>query len=150
MGLPQDGQQTMQMKVDGSDLTVNLDGSLTQLEVYPRLRNVLQSFKKRQIRLVTLSACETARAQEVPEAEVLGMPDAFTMAGAGAVLASQWSVETYSTSDLMIEFYKSYAKGNCTKAESLYRARQALITQNEARYAHPYYWAPFVLFGDWR
>ena len=123
---------------------------MTQLEIYPRLRRFVKSFRTRKIRLVTLSACETALAQGSPEAEVLGMPDAFALAGAASVLASQWSVETYSTTDLMIAFYERLIKDKQTKADALFHARQTLTADPTGRYAHPFYWAAFVLYGDWR
>jgi CHAT domain-containing protein/tetratricopeptide (TPR) repeat protein len=150
MGLPDGGPKSMEVKLESGEVKVENDGALTQLEIYPRLRKLVPSFRKRQVKLVTLSACDTARGQESPEAEVLGMPDAFTMAGAGAVLASQWPVETYTTTDLMIDFYRKYAKEHRPKAEALAAAKRALIENDGGKTAHPFYWAPFVLFGDWR
>ena len=52
------------------------DGRLMQKEIWPRLKREVPPFRGRSIRLVVLSACETARAQAAPEAEVLGLPDA--------------------------------------------------------------------------
>ena len=126
------------------------DGMLAQSEIWPRLKNQALAFKKHKVRLVTLSACETARAQDSPESEVLGMPDAFTLAGAPSVVASLWSVYTYTTTDLMIEFYRSITKGKMEKAASLQRAKRSLLESGKGRYAHPFFWAPFLLFGDWR
>ena len=104
------------------------------------------------VRLVTLSACQTALAQGEPDAEVLGMPDAFDYAGAQAVIASLWKVETYRAADCMVGFYRSLASDpeRPGKAVALQRAKSALITGENGRYAHPFYWAPFILFGDWR
>jgi len=150
LGVPPDGPKPVDIVVDGKTFTVQSDGALTQLEVYPRLRKTVEAFRERKVHLVTLSACETARAQDAPEAEVLGMPDAFALAGASAVLASLWSVETYSTTDLMVEFYRLYSKERLGKGDSLAQARRTLITSDNGRYAHPFYWAPFVLYGDWR
>jgi CHAT domain-containing protein len=150
MGVPADGPKTVELQVGDATVKLESDGALTQLEIYPRLRKLVQSFRQKRLRLVTLSACETARAQETPEAEVLGLPDAFALAGASAILASQWSVETYSTTDLMIEFYRLYAKEKRARADALFLAKQALMQNTDGRYAHPYFWAPFVLYGDWR
>lgn len=126
------------------------DGMLSQAEIWPRLKNSTPAFKQRHVRMVILSACETARAQQAPEAEVLGMPDAFTLAGAPTVMASLWSVYTYTTTDYMIEFYHQLVKEKAGKALAAQRARNALLLNEDGRYAHPFYWAPFLLFGDWR
>jgi len=126
------------------------NGQLEQGEVWPRLKRRAPAFRKRSVRLVVLSACETARAQNNPEAEVLGMPDAFVMVGARAVVASLWSVYTYSTTDLMVEFYRRHIKEKKNAAVALQEARNAILVARKGRYAHPFYWAPFLLFGDWR
>jgi CHAT domain-containing protein/tetratricopeptide (TPR) repeat protein len=126
------------------------DGMLSQSEIWPRLKNLSKPFKNRRLRLVVLSACETARGQEAPEAEVLGLPDAFTMAGVPAVIGSLWSVYTYTTTDFMVDFYRLLAQQKQSKAQAMQQARRTMITQDDGRYAHPFYWAPFLLFGDWR
>ena len=127
------------------------DGKLMQMEIWPAFREVVPCVKQRNLRLVVLSACETARGAANPQAEVLGMPDAFVMAGAPTVIASLWSVYTWSTTDLMVEFYRRVAKEKQDTATALLEARRALLRDRaRGRYAHPYYWAPFLLFGDWR
>jgi CHAT domain-containing protein len=150
LGIPPAGPQKIEIDADGTKVTCESDGALTQLEIYPRLRRIVKSFRTRKLRLVTLSACETALAQGAPEAEVLGMPDAFALAGAASVLASQWSVETYSTTDLMVAFYEKFIKDKQSRADALFHARQTLTADPDGRYAHPFYWAAFVLYGDWR
>jgi CHAT domain-containing protein len=127
------------------------DGKLMQMEIWPAFREVVPCVKKHNLRLVVLSACETARAANAPEAEVLGMPDKFAAVGSPAVVASLWSVYTWSTTDLMVEFYRRVAKEKQDTATALLEARRALLADRaRGRYAHPYYWAPFLLFGDWR
>jgi CHAT domain-containing protein/tetratricopeptide (TPR) repeat protein len=125
------------------------DGTLSQKDVY-LLKGRVPAFKQHAVRLVTLSACETALAQNSPEAEVLGMPDAFTMAGAQAVVASLWSVYTYTTSDFMVQFYQRYVQEGHEKSRALQEAKTQLLNDANGRYAHPFYWAPFILFGNWR
>jgi tetratricopeptide (TPR) repeat protein len=125
------------------------DGKLEQREIWPRLEHQAGPFKRGNVRLVVLAACETARGATNPQAEVLGMPDAFALVGTPAVVASLWSVYTYTTTDLMIEFYKRVTAGTDT-AGALLESRHALMTRKQGRYAHPFYWAPFLLFGDWR
>ena len=102
----------------------------------------------KRVDLVTLSACQTALGERNPDGkEVTSLASSFSDAGAKSVLASLWSVADDSTSDLMTSFYRSLASGK-PKAQSLQDAELALLAQPET--AHPFFWAPFVLMGDWR
>lgn len=98
-------------------------------------------------RLVTLSACETNLGGFDPSAVYSSLSRAFAKAGAPTVIASLWSVNDVSTKETMQIFYKELAAGQ-TKAESLRRAQLAVM--RDPRFAHPYFWAPFVVMGDWR
>jgi CHAT domain-containing protein len=98
-------------------------------------------------RLVTLSACETSIGGYDPSAVYSSLSRAFAKAGAPSVIASLWSVNDLSTRDTMTNFYKEIAAG-VSKSEALRRAQ--LATMHDPRFAHPYYWAPFVILGDWR
>ncbi len=100
------------------------------------------------VRLVTLSACQTALvAQADPGSELQSLADAFSVAGANSVVASLWSVSDESTRQLMVEFYKQLRAG-ATLASALNTAELTLLNQPRTR--HPFHWAPFVLIGDWR
>jgi len=95
--------------------------------------------------LVTLSACETGyNAVEVGD-ELIGLMRAFFYAGASSLILSMWSVDAPTTMDLMAAFYKSVRRGE-SRADAL---RTAALTIRESR-SHPFYWAPFVLLGDWQ
>lgn len=98
-------------------------------------------------RLVTLSACETNLGGFDPSAVYSSLSRAFAKAGAPTVIASLWSVNDVSTRETMQAFYKELAAGQ-SKAESLRRAQ--LSVMHDPRFAHPYFWAPFVVLGDWR
>jgi CHAT domain-containing protein len=98
-------------------------------------------------RVVTLSACETNIGGYDPSAVYSSLSRAFSKAGAPTVVASLWSVNDVSTRETMTEFYKQLANGQ-TKGEALRRAQ--LATMRDPRFAHPYYWAPFIILGDWR
>ena len=63
------------------------------------------------------------------------------------MVASLWNVEDQSTRDLMVEFYKALKEGK-SKSQALAQAQRRLLAQE--KYRHPFYWAPFVLIGDWR
>ncbi len=101
------------------------------------------------VQLVTLSACSTALADKDPGVglELASMADAFSYAGSPTLVASLWKVADEPTQALMLEFYAELKKGS-TRGEALRQAQVALLTQ--PRYAHPFYWAPFTLMGDWR
>lgn len=98
-------------------------------------------------RLVTLSACETNLGGFDPSAVYSSLSRAFAKAGAPTVIASLWSVNDVSTKETMQIFYKELVAGQ-SKAESLRRAQLAVM--RNPRFAHPYFWAPFVVLGDWR
>jgi len=103
--------------------------------------------------MVVLSACETALGRQTPGEGILGLSWALFVAGTPTSVVTQWSVADDSTSLLMIEFYKrlKLAESNPnsrSKAEALRQAQLSLLRGND--YTHPYYWAPFIVVGNWR
>jgi len=98
-------------------------------------------------RLVTLSACQTHLGGNDPSVLYGSLSRAFAQMGAPAVVASLWSVEDEATRQLMLEFYSGLTRG-LGRAAALARAQRKMIGTRD--YAHPYFWAPFVLLGDWR
>lgn len=99
--------------------------------------------------LVMLSACETGLGKEKRGEGVMGLTRAFMYAGAPTVGVSLWSVADKSTADLMTEFYKRLlASDSASSSASMREAQLAMI--NGKKYSAPFYWAPFVLVGDWR
>jgi CHAT domain-containing protein len=121
-------------------------------------------------RLLTLSACSTAASDTASngrEMDSLGM--VMQQRGAAAVLATLWDVNDASTSLLMSDFYRRWATTpGIEKIEALRQAQLAMLHNTAAihnatgrgttvessspgaTYAHPYYWAPFVLIGNFR
>lgn len=107
--------------------------------------------------LLTLSACETARpGQDAIGKEVDGLAMVAHRKGARSVIASLWPVADASTELLMQQFYRQWvAHSHEGRAEAMRQAQLKLLQgsspgQGESRFAHPYYWAPFVLFGKWQ
>ena len=99
--------------------------------------------------LVVLSACETGLGREKRGEGVIGLTRAFMYAGAPTVGVSLWAVADRSTAELMPEFYKRLlASGGREPAAAMRAAQQQMIAGK--RYSAPFYWAPFVLVGDWR
>ena len=97
--------------------------------------------------LVIFSACDTARGKISGGEGVIGITWAAFIAGAPTTIASQWKVESSSTTEFMLEFHRQML-GNkkISKAEALRRASLKLM--KSAKYRHPSYWAPWVLVGD--
>lgn len=96
------------------------------------------------IELLVLSACQTAKGDN---RAVLGLAGLAVKSGARSTMATLWSVNDESTADFMAEFYKQLAKPNIAKSEALRQAQLFLLKQ--PKYNHPFYWAPFVLVGNW-
>jgi CHAT domain-containing protein len=98
--------------------------------------------------LVVLSACQTALGKQIAEEGLVGLTRGFMFAGAPRVLASLWKVDDEATAELMKKFYEGMLKNGQTPAQALHNS-QIWISQQK-RWAHPYYWAGFVLQGEWR
>jgi CHAT domain-containing protein len=131
------------------------------------------------VELMVLSACNTATpgGEKANGVEIEGFGAVAQKQGAKAVMATLWPVADESTRDLMVRFYQLYDKAGLTKAEAVRQAQLEMLRSKvsptaacspiraevvgtgkkaeyqcdpSAPYAHPYYWAPFVLFGNWR
>lgn len=130
--------------------------------------------------LITLSACNTAFADESNGKEVDSLAEAIQAKSGKAILATLWSVADESTSLLMSEFYRLRKENpNLTKAEAMQAAQKSMIAgklkssgktagcrsgvvkldgvaqtefkcDKDAPFSHPYFWSPFVLIGNWR
>jgi CHAT domain-containing protein len=98
--------------------------------------------------LVVLSACSTGLGTEVRGEGIVGLAGGFMHAGASRVLASLWRVDDEATGELMGHFYTALLRDGLAPAAALQKAQLALRMQN--RWSHPFYWAAFVLQGDWK
>jgi CHAT domain-containing protein len=96
------------------------------------------------IELLVLSACQTATGDR---RAALGLAGLAVRSGARSTLATLWSVNDRSTASLMVEFYRELGQPGVTKAQAVRSAQLALLKQPQ--YEHPYYWAPFILLGNW-
>lgn len=124
-------------------------GLVLTLDDDPREDGLLQVYEifnlKLQADLVVLSACQTGLGQQLKGEGIIGLTRAFMYAGAPSVVVSLWRVADASTAELMVGFYQQLDRGD-DKAEALRRAKLELM--RNPRYAHPYFWAPFVLAGE--
>jgi CHAT domain-containing protein len=114
------------------------DGFLTAREIFDLDLNA---------DLVTLSACDTGRGQKKSGEGVIGLTWALFVAGAPTQVVSQWAVNDQSTAELMKRFYAQLKSGQ-PKGAALRSAELEMM--RDAAHAHPFYWAPFILMGDWR
>ncbi len=108
------------------------------------------------IELLVLSACQTAAGDKQAG---LGLAGVAVRSGARSTLATLWAVNDESTAILVTEFYRNLVgvareEGSTqsgqlpmSKAQALRQSQLALL--QDPKYAHPFYWAPFVLVGNW-
>jgi len=101
-------------------------------------------FVRNPIELLILSACQTAVGDK---RAALGLAGVAVRSGAQSTIATLWSVQDKSTADLMTEFYHILNQPNVSRTDALSQAQLALL--HSSKYHHPYYWAPFVLVGNW-
>jgi CHAT domain-containing protein/Tfp pilus assembly protein PilF len=94
--------------------------------------------------MVVLAGCETGRGESGSGEGLIGMAWALFIAGSPATVASQWKVDSSSTSDFMLEFHRRLRGNN--KAKALQGA--ALSVMRNPAYRHPFYWSGFVLLGE--
>jgi CHAT domain-containing protein/Tfp pilus assembly protein PilF len=95
--------------------------------------------------LVVLSACQTALGKEVTGEGLIGLTRAFFYAGVPSLVVSLWNVTDGPTPDLMLSFYQELDRLQ-DKSRALRNAKLAMISRQT--YAHPSYWAPFILIGE--
>ncbi len=109
-----------------------------------------QNYRFDNVDLLTLSACDTGLGggRDAQGREIEGFGVIAQQQGAKAVLATLWPVADESTATLMAEMYRRRQDQQLTKIESLRQAQLSLLAQT--RYAHPFYWAPFILMGNWK
>ncbi len=98
--------------------------------------------------LVVLSACDTALGADVRGEGLVGLARGFMYAGSRRVMASLWQVNDVATADLMKRFYRGLLVKGLTPPAALRAAQLEMMTKT--RWTAPYFWAGFVLQGDWQ
>jgi CHAT domain-containing protein len=120
------------------------------------------------VQLLTLSACQTGTSAGPGGEngmEIDGLGDLAEEKGAKAVLATLWPVNDFSTGKFMVDFYRLWTTSPNTSKVGALRQAQVNLLRNEqpnvgrlkcakstlkASFTHPYYWAPFILIGNWQ
>ena len=115
------------------------DGRLTAYEV--------SGWDLRGTQLVTLSACETALGELKLGEGVLGLRRAFVLAGAQTQVMSLWKISDTATPAVMESFYRRLEKGE-GRGEAMQNAQLEILRSRT--HSHPFYWAAFVVSGEWR
>lgn len=98
--------------------------------------------------LVVLSACRTALTKEAEGAGLVGLTHGFFYAGVSRLVVSLWDVDDEATAELMTVFYRGLLQEGLSPPQALREAQRWMRRQERWRAA--YYWAGFVLEGDWR
>ena len=98
--------------------------------------------------LVVLSACQTALGQEIKGEGLIGLARGMMYAGAQRVVASLWQVNDAATADLMKRFYQGMLRDGRRPAAALRDAQLEMWRRRPTQ--APYYWAAFVLQGEWK
>jgi CHAT domain-containing protein/Tfp pilus assembly protein PilF len=99
--------------------------------------------------LVVLSACQTGLGKEIKGEGLIGLTRGFMYAGAPRIVASLWKVDDRATSELMKRFYQGLLGPEALRPAGALRQAQLSIWK-EKQWREPYYWAAFVLQGEWR
>ena len=135
-----------------SDQTFILSGAeqgnpLINVNQFDNLLRTGSLRRSQPIELLVLSACNTAQGDD--EA-ILGLAGVAVRAGARSTIATLWGANDEATANLMGKFYNNLsADAQVSKAKALRQAQLELLAEEDSQYRHPYYWAPFVLIGNW-
>jgi CHAT domain-containing protein len=100
------------------------------------------------VELVVISACESGIGKHLKGEGLIALTRGFMYAGAARVVASLWKVDDAATAALMAEFYKEMFT-NARKPAAALRAAQLSVSKQK-RWHEPYFWAGFVIQGEWR
>ena len=97
--------------------------------------------------LTVLSACNTALGKDVRGEGLIGLTRGFMYAGSRGVVASLWEVDDRATAVVMENFYSAMLRDGLTPAAALRSAKEAV--RKQPAWSHPYFWAGFVLQGEY-
>ena len=119
------------------------DGKVT----LPQLAKLLQKGefgRDRPLELLFLSACQTAVGDT---RAALGLAGTAVQSGARSTIATLWPVNDESSAVLIQRFYESLTQKDSSKGDALRQAQLSLL--KDPRYRHPFYWAAYILVGNW-
>jgi CHAT domain-containing protein len=102
----------------------------------------ISRFRDEPVELIGLSACETAAGDD---RAALGLAGIAVKAGARSALATMWLVDDVAAARLSADFYRNLGTAGTSKARALQQAQVGLLDE----FDHPFFWAPFLLIGNW-
>ena len=113
---------------------------------FDQIDNLLRSgkFANQPVEMLTLSACQTA---EGDDRAPLGLSGLAIKAKVRSALGTLWPVNDEAAPLLMAGFYKALNQPGTSKARALQQAQKALLSNKKM--AHPFFWAPYILVGNW-
>lgn len=114
------------------------DGNLYAWELYNMQLNA---------QMAVLSACNTGFGKLQRGEGVMSLGRAFAYAGCPSIIMSLWPAQDQATADIMVNFYQGLSAG-MTKDEALQKAKLKYLENTDELFAHPFYWASFVVQGD--
>jgi CHAT domain-containing protein len=120
------------------------DGKI-QIDALRQILEAVELNRSKPIELLVLSACETAAGDD---RAALGLAGVAARSGARSTLATLWQVHDSTTAEFMAAFYQALLKPGTTKAAALQQA-QLSILRGSGDKPHPYFWAAYVLVGNW-
>ena len=143
-----DASKTFILTFNGAELTLDKLEKLIKTQEYdPRGTS-------RPVDLLVLSCCQTALGDD---RAALGLAGVAVKSGARSALATLWSVNDASSALLITEFYHELATGSqspgtasLSKAQALQEAQKALLNSDNLAYRHPFFWAPYLIIGNWQ
>ncbi|CAN5122903.1 hypothetical protein BH20ACI1_BH20ACI1_07670 [soil metagenome] len=100
-------------------------------------------------KLIILSACQTGIDGYYKGEGIIGASRTFLAKGVPLVVASQWSVDSEATKELMVSFHRFRTTQNLTSVASLRKAQLEMISSSNQRFRHPYLWAGFTALGGY-
>jgi CHAT domain-containing protein len=130
----------------GSDpsktFVLTYDGKLTMDDLERTIK--YGELRESALELLTLDACQTASGDD-PAA--LGLAGIALKSGARSALATLWFISDKASGELVVHFYQALRARTVSKSQALQAAQRDLLA--DPRFAHPAYWAPFLLIGNW-
>jgi tetratricopeptide (TPR) repeat protein/CHAT domain-containing protein len=120
---------------------------------YPEIEGYLTTAKAFGLQLnadfINLSACNTGGGKKIKGEGVMGLTRAFMYAGTSAIGVTLWSVESSSAENVSVGIFENLTQGQ-TAATALQQIKLKMISgkAKQPYYRHPFYWAPFVVYGD--
>jgi len=112
------------------------------------LDSMLRISKNPNLQLAVLSACDTISTADIEAFGAAYTAQVFALAGFPSLIGGLWKISDDASVSLMSTFYRTLALNGGRRAEAIRRAQLSMLQSSDGRYANPFYWAAFALYGD--